>query len=528
MKNRLKIVVIVAIGLLSRVAVAQSQQEGLRAIENDRLDKAYQIFNNLVKTSPNNADNYYYLGALLLENRKLDSAKMMFTKGVSVDPQNPLPYIGLGKLALEADNSAEYKKNFDKALSVTGTKDVRPYILIANAYTESSNKRGADALAVLNKGMAIDPKNPELYIAMGDAYITEGNGGQAVSSYEKSIQLNKNNPKAYTRIGSLYIKARNGEEAMKALQNAIKVDSTYVPEYKELGELYYLTKKYDKAVETIQKYMVMTDYSLAAKARYAQFLFLNKEYAKSTAVINEVIKKDSSNVVMKRLLGYSFYEQKEYPKALQYMQGFFAKADKKKLIASDFEYYGKIQSKLNQDSLAIDNFKKALEIDPSKTDLYQEIANSYNKLKKFPEAIKYLELKMSTSKVTNTDIFLLGRTFYFAGDYTKADSMFAKLNASQPTYLTGFVWRARVVDAADSKEPKTFAAKPFYDKIIELGTADPQKNKGDLIIAYQYQRFYSIQKDDKAGAKSANEKILELDPENAEAKEIQKQLNSKK
>jgi tetratricopeptide (TPR) repeat protein len=512
-----------AMAFVQLTVKGQSIQDGIKAMETDRYEKASQIFRNIIKTAPN-AEAYYYLGDIYLEFSKSDSARMMFTKGIAADAKNPLNYVGLGELALEDDNSAEYKKNFEKALSLTPPKDVRPYHLIGEAYISSSNKRPSDAITILNKAKEIDPKNPETYILLGDAFLAQGKGGDAISNYEKAVQFNKSLPKPHVKIGVLYTRARNFTEAQTALQNALAIDSTYGPAYRELGELYYRAKKYDKAAETYRKYVQLSGNSVSAKSRYASFLFLNKEYQKATEVINEVIRVDSSNVIMKRLLGYSFYEQKEYDKALKYMEGFFRKVDKKKIIPNDYEYMGKIFSRLNQDSLAILNYKKAIELDDSKTDLYPEIAASYNKLKDFREAAKWLELKMSGGRPTSTDYFLLARTYYFDKNYQKADSLFSKLTEIQPKWHPGFLWRGRVQSAMDSTQTKTFAAKESYDKVIELASADPVKNKTDLLEAYNYLAFYYIQKDENTNAKTTYKKILELDPENKEAKENLKQL----
>jgi tetratricopeptide (TPR) repeat protein len=55
-------------------------------------------------------------------------------------------------------------------------------------------------------------------------------------------------------------------------------------------------------------------------------------------------------------------------------------------------------------------------------------------------------------------------------------------------------------------------ANPFYQKYIELGSADPAKYKAGLVESYDYLGAYYAQKNDKASAKSNFEKALAVDP----------------
>ncbi|RZK27543.1 MAG: tetratricopeptide repeat protein, partial [Hymenobacter sp.] len=56
------------------------------------------------------------------------------------------------------------------------------------------------------------------------------------------------------------------------------------------------------------------------------------------------------------------------------------------------------------------------------------------------------------------------------------------------------------------------SAKPYYEKYIELGNADPAKYKAGLVESYDYLGAYYAQKNDKASAKANFEKALAIDP----------------
>jgi Tfp pilus assembly protein PilF len=60
-------------------------------------------------------------------------------------------------------------------------------------------------------------------------------------------------------------------------------------------------------------------------------------------------------------------------------------------------------------------------------------------------------------------------------------------------------------------------AKPYYEKYIELTSADPTKYKNGLVEANNYLGYYNLQKGDKATATPYYQKVLELDPANSDA-----------
>src|SRR5205085_2401441 len=143
-------------------------------------------------------------------------------------------------------------------------------------------------------------------------------------------------------------------------------------------------------------------------AVYSSFLFLTKDYANTIKEGEEVLKKEPNNTVMNRLMAYAYYETDQNDKALAAIQNYFKVVPSNKYIASDYEYYGKILSKANKNDEALENLNKALEMDSTRADLRNSIAQVYVKQNNFPKAIALYRAKMKRSKPTNTDYYYLG------------------------------------------------------------------------------------------------------------------------
>jgi tetratricopeptide (TPR) repeat protein len=215
---------------------------------------------------------------------------------------------------------------------------------------------------------------------------------------------------------------------------------------------------------------------------------------------------------------------------------YFSKTDTSKITATDYLYLGRLESKVvGKDSLASAHMSKALAIDPSQVEVYTDIAKLLNKLKKFKEAgdmyKKYIGV---AKKVSVVDYYLMGKAYYFGKAYYDADSAFAKVNEMKADYAEAYYWRGMSLSSLDP-ESKTDLPKPLMDKYIELQTADAakyeankEKLKKDLINAYSYLGYYYLVRDkvadNKMKAKENYKKVLELDPENVNAKKVLTEL----
>lgn len=111
-------------------------------------------------------------------------------------------------------------------------------------------------------------------------------------------------------------------------------------------------------------------------------------------------------------------------------------------------------------------------------------------------------------------------------NYKKADSAFMKVTELSPEYIQGYIYRAQANFKLDEGN-KQGLAKPYYEKVIQLGEVDKAKNSKYLIEAYRYMGdyAYTVQKDLPA-SKSYFNKILELAPDDQQALDVLRALNN--
>jgi len=519
--------------ILSSANLFSQENYGEKLLKMNQFKTAKAYFTNQLKLNPNNVKLLYLLGETYYNLENSDSAHFFFLKGISIDPNDYYCNIGIAKILFDKSKPDEAKKIIDRIKTLSKYKDVNVYAAIADACLSSKNKHFELAIENLEKAKEIDKTKPLIHIVSGDMNSLKANLGDAANDYERAFYYDKNCVEAYYKLGKIYITARNYDESVKAFENALKVDSAYIPVWRDLAELYYSYGYYQKASEAFSKYIQLTEPDLNDHIRYATILFFNKEYAKSLTETSNALQIDSKNFVMKRLNAYNLFETKDFGKSLISINDYFKSTNETKYIATDYEYYGKILSKNNQDSLAIIAFEKTISMDSTKKLLYENIGNSYDKMKRFDKSIIAYETLIS-SKVNpfSSDYFLLGKSSYFYGgsfvntsdsikkyEYLqKADSSFTKVTELSPNSYLGYFWKARV-NALLDPETETGIAKPWYEKVINILEKTPEKNKKELLESYQYLGYFYYLKKENEISKTYWNKILAIDPTDKKALE---------
>ncbi|MCX6271019.1 MAG: tetratricopeptide repeat protein [Bacteroidetes bacterium] len=546
-RKKLICLLLLTIGFFCQQSLpAQDLKTAIRLTDNEQFVSAKAIYEALIKKEPNNGDNYYYFGESYLKSYFSDSANVelkemtslanvQFIKGMAVDSLNPLNYVGLGKIALYTGSPAIAQNYFEKAqllLPVRGKKIVMPmerqvavYQKIAEAYLRAPRGDTVNVFPYLRKAEKLDKKSPETYLVRGDAYLFLINdGSNAIVNYKKAQDLDPRSARAKLKLGQLWVRAKRPMDALSYYQEAIKIDSTFAPAYRELAELYSMAAQYDNAQKAYKTFLDLNQQNLGARVRYASFLFLSKKYAETIKQSQEIISQDDSYTFLYRIAGYSSYETGQYDQGLNFMKSFFSKTKPEKMIPSDYSYLGKIYSKLGQDSLAVINYQKCFDMDDTNIDILGEMAQSFNKLKKYSETARIWEKKISMLETpAYTDYMNLGKAYYQAQKWGKSDTAFVKVTQLKPEFIQAYLWRARVYSNLDP-ETKEGLAKPFYETVIEKASADSVKNSKELLESCSFLAYYYFKNKKYCESLDYWMKVEAIDPNNEKANSAIKEL----
>lgn len=562
----IKSIVLSAALLLTTAGVLRAQ-DARYLIQTNQFQKAKSLLLKDLRNGSLSADYIYQLGKLYVQEKKADSAAKIFALLSTTDnDQRMLNVLGNAYAELNAgtgaDNHAAINLTLQKNLKyLEASKSVLVKLEAAELLATVGELEKATEL--LEAACNQKPVHAENFVAAGDVYVrlsfllnNTDLYGKACGRYEQALLIDKNYLPALTALGRAYIHSRNYPEARTRLQTALSVDSTWAPALQLMGELQYDLGRYDAASRYYTSYIQKVKPGKQALYKYAFILFFNKQYKESREVIAGLLKDDNGNRVLLRLMGYTSCELKDPATGLPAMEQLFtlsARTDTTRLLADDYEYYGRLLSLVNKDSLAIVQYRKALSIDTSAARVYEYIARSCEKTKHYREAYDaYNEVVARSTSVASSVWFSKGRmamliadqqaamadTLQRTGMLQSAIEAFDRVISMSPASHLGYLWKGRAQASLDPESELALAEASYTTSVQMLEQKNqPDKYKTELTEAYSYLAYlnylkFEAQKSTDAVAagnfKIASlgywDKILALDPANPTALQAKKSI----
>jgi tetratricopeptide (TPR) repeat protein len=519
---------------------AQDLQQARNLTLSEKFEDADAAYQAVIQKEPSNGDAYYYYGENILKaynadpfsNTKADvvkEAREVFLKGVKNDSLNRINSIGLGMLILFEKNDTSAadvyfrlaEMGIPKKAKKIGPKDQTLLVLLATAQTYAKDKRLNKSLAYLDKAKEANEKNPDIFIGYGEVYLESNNASLAVTNYNRALYINPKLPMPQVAIGNQYLRSRNLNEARVYFEKAIAIDSTFAPAYKGLGEVFSMGGLYKFSKDNYKKFLDLSGNNTPAKVSYVNSLFQSKDYDNALALIDEILTVDKNRNYLNRIAAYSCYEKKpaDYTRGLNYIETFFKNASPEKVIIKDYIYYGRIMTKMKEDSAMVDKgFEKlvyAYSLDTTDYDLLTEIASSAYYAKRYDVSASMYSKKAALGKASISDYMTWGKAYYQAKQYGKADTVFTKVSQLEPDNMQAYVWIANTYASMDP-DSKAGLAKPKYDVVLQKAYQDTSKYIKEIFDAYSYfGSYYLFSKPDYDRAINYYQKIIDLDPKNA-------------
>ena len=490
---------------------------GLKMIEREQPKKGVEE----LRKDPN---NYFNLGTGLLITGNVTEAAATFDKCITADPKNALCIVGKGRVALKNNNVQQAEAEFQKALDMTKSKNADVLAAIGEAWLDKP-EFAAKGKTILEQSIGRS-KTYKAYMLLGNFYAKQGNGGNAISNYENAAGMEPKEGAPHYKIGVVYTRSGNKEAAKEALTKAITVDPTYTSAYKELAELYYLNKDGDNAVKYQEEYMKRAENPDNALSRLGYYYFMKKDYPKASQLFKQADDKGLLKATGIRYYAQSFVLAQDYPSAQKMFERYFALDTADDEASADWKTYGDVLGKLGEgkgkaeertsDSLALIAYEKSLSIDPKQTKLQEAVADKLLKYKRKEGPDAFKKLIALRGKTIAGDVFKLGQSFYYTAQFDSAAARFKQLATMQPQMTVGYLWAGRSHAQLDPESTQGLA-KPDFEKVIEVGSATPDKSKADLIQAYSYMGYYYYLQKDLNESVKFWKKVLELDPKNDQA-----------
>lgn len=538
MTNLVKNILFLALVMCAKALSAQTHADGMAAMQLENWDKAISIYTALTKADATDQNAWLTLGNAYLAKGDKNKALETFQAAFNAKADGNLAYVANSRVLLLQNKMADADEQFKRAGS-KGKKDITALRQIGESflfYIFGSDKRPnlTRAEQLLKVAYEFNSKDFATLMALGYCYKEMGDGGKAAQFYEYATLIEPKNPLPLLMMAKVYKAAKIPVKFLEYIDKTLLVAPTYTPALRAKAEHFYFSRQWEKATEAYKELVKKgTEVSIEDEMQLANCLYISKDCKGCSELVEKILKKDGTKNYLRRLQGYCDYETGDFQRGLDILNDYFKVVTPEKVLPSDYEYLGRLQIKTKGDTLAaIGNLKKSIELDSSGWPKYKEIGDLFYARKDYCNAAIYYKMNLdSVAKPEPMEFYRLGTCHYYCRldelRYQKADSAFAKVTEMVPTAGIGWLWRGKSnakLEPDIAKNPELInefgRAKPFFEKYVEIASVDKEKNKKDLISAFEYLTSYYFLKNDDVNSKLMLEKLLEIDPANKTGSDI--------
>lgn len=205
----------------------------------ENTDETIDCYERLLEFDIDTPQIYYELGHLYLKKEDKINSISAFKLALERDNENPFYNNSLAYAYSKAQLYDEAIEHYQKAISINPDAEWTSIVCQALGSIYAENKGNIEAaVSTYQAGIILDPKNYDLYIALGDIYMADYDLDKAIRAYCDAITLDPEDFRAYSKVGIALWEKDYLEEALVAYHKAVelKPDNEYAQN--NLGILY--------------------------------------------------------------------------------------------------------------------------------------------------------------------------------------------------------------------------------------------------------------------------------------------------
>jgi len=266
-------------------AMAQNTRQDALALESQGQNaEAEQIWQQIAKNDPHNAEALAHMGLLEARQEHYDLAVTYYRQALAIDPSFPSLEMNLGLALFKSNRFQEAIKPFtvelekhpgDQRLTILlgmthyGMGDYLvaiPYLKQATkmdpqnlplrltlAHSCLWSKQYQCVLDVYKEILALNAESAEADMLAGESLDEEGKISEATEQFRAAVKANPKEPNAHFGLGYLLWEQKHHDEAAKEFLAELENDPASVQARAYLGDTYVALNDYAKAQPELEK-----------------------------------------------------------------------------------------------------------------------------------------------------------------------------------------------------------------------------------------------------------------------------------
>lgn len=455
---------------------------------------------------------------VLIEQLYIDAAKAKlledypaaiegYKKVIKLDPHNHAAYYELAVMFYGSGQNEIAKQYITNAVKHNPTNK---WYLILNAEIAGNLKQYAEAVKIYDQLIKEYPEEYEYYYNWAFTLLRANKVEEAIKVYEKLEEKIGLDEELIIQKQKLYLSINKLDKAVAEIQKLIDSDNKEPRYYQMLAEIYQANDMNTEADAIYAKLLELDPKSPYALLNLAENARKKNDREAYMNYMREVFKNPSLNIDAKIRMVFPYlnaFQQNDTIKKAEALELCKIMAETHAEQAKAHAMYADFLYQDGQDSLALQVYETALELDKSVYEVWQQTFFIRNNLKQFEALIKVTE--QTIELFPNKPL-----PYLFNGI---AKSQLKEYKAAAEAYLTGL---ELVVKNDPLKSQFYSSLGDVYYNLKEYSKSDSaydaalalDANNSYVLNNYSY--YLSLRKEKLDKAKEMSAKSLELEPNN--------------
>jgi Flp pilus assembly protein TadD len=230
--------------------IAEALQQAVQFHQAGQLQKAEQIYRQILRYQPQHADAMHLLGLIAHQVGQHDSALRYIADAIALDKTNAVYHNNLGEVYRALGRTAEAQACYREALRINPR------------YPEPHNNLGIllknqgkleEAQVCYRQALQIKPDYAEAHNNLGLLFKDQAKWEEARDCFQKAVGFKPNNPRFHNNFGVASKELGRLEEAKSCYQQALRLKPDSAEVHNNLGLVYSAQNKWEEATASFYR-----------------------------------------------------------------------------------------------------------------------------------------------------------------------------------------------------------------------------------------------------------------------------------
>lgn len=237
-----------------------SFEEARRQHQAGNVERAVQLYREVLAAEPQHAQAWYLLGAAHRSQARLDDARIALQQAVSVSPGHADAHNHLGVVLAQQGYMDEAVASFQRALKL---KPENTEVLNNLGLALLKQDKPGEAIAVFQQALAARPDDAKARHNLNRALREQGHFEELLASQRQTIDRRPDSPQAHNDLGLTLYEQSKLDESVAAFRQALALQPDFAEAHNNLGLVRAAQGHHDEAIAAYRR-------AIACKPTFAE------------------------------------------------------------------------------------------------------------------------------------------------------------------------------------------------------------------------------------------------------------------